>query len=121
MDESELKEVGSRVIVDTPEIRQIQALLVVLSCLPNDGKCREIFEVALACDHRQRLARLSAPGTPDPVRGHQPWLESLWARPDMDADERKLIDWQNSHENMEVAIREIRAVQDKIDGFLLLK
>jgi DurN substrate-assisted peptide maturase len=108
------------VISDTHHIRRIQSVVVLLSCLPNNGKCREIFELALALDHGPPLSRLCAPRE-DLVRGHQPWLESLWARPEMDTDERRLIEWQNCHENMEVAIREIKAVHEAIDGIWMLR
>lgn len=103
-------------ISDTLETRRIQGLVVLMSCLPNNGKCREVFELALALDHRAPSARLYPPTMPDPGRGHQPWLESLWARSDLSADERRLIEWQNSHKNMEVAIREFKPVHEKLDG-----
>ncbi len=109
------------IISDKREIRRIQGLILLLSCLPNDGKCREVFELALALDHRPTVQRLSSPGTSDGERGHQPWLESVWARANLSADEREIVEWQNRAENMEPAIREFRAIEDKLPDIWFLE
>lgn len=102
------------VVTPTSTIRRIQGLIVLMSCLPSDGKCRELFELALALDSVRATSLLTPPGEPSSGRGHQPWLESLWARADLSPAERRVVEWQNSPENMEVAIREIQCLQDAL-------
>ncbi len=109
------------VLSDKREIRRIQGLILLLSCLPNDGKCREVLELALALDHRPTVQRLHAPVAANDERGHQPWLESLWARADLSADERKIVEWQNRAENMEPAVGELRAIEEKLPDIWFLE
>ena len=79
-----------------------------------------MLELALALDYEPVLSRLTPPGEPDPFRGHQPWLESLWARPDLSAQERQLVEWQNTNDNMEGAIREINLVRESFNRLMNL-
>ncbi|MGH8899474.1 MAG: DurN family substrate-assisted peptide maturase [Egibacteraceae bacterium] len=95
-------------------IRHIQGLLVMLACLPKDGKLREAFELALQIDEGPVLSRISPPSDPDSFVGLKEWLESLWAVDGLTADEKELVEWQNSPENMEVALQEIMDVVAKI-------
>ncbi len=101
-------------------IRRLQGLTVLLACLPKDGRCREMFELALALDHEPVVSRLTPPGEPDPSRGHQPWLESIWARSDLSPQERQLVERQNDHEYMEGAIREMSFVQEAFSRLMSL-
>ena len=109
------------VISHADTIRRIQGLIVLMCSLPADGKCREILECALALDHGRITPLLCAPGEPDRSRGHQPWLESLWARSDLTPDERRVVEWQNSPENMEAAIRELRSIQGTLEDIWQLQ
>ena len=51
--------------IETAELRRIQYLIVLLSCLPRGGKCREVFELALALDEVPQMARVSPPNDLD--------------------------------------------------------
>ena len=110
-DDSEIRD---DVEIERTELRRIQFLIVLLSCLPRDGKCREVLELALALDEGPQLARLTASndlGTNDGVRL---WLESLWAREDLSPEEREVVWWQNDDRNMDEAIRELKAVEARL-------
>jgi hypothetical protein len=95
------------------EIRQVQLLMVLLSCLPADGKVREVLKVALALPHEPCLSRVSPPKDSS-VRGLKNWLESLWVREDLTPAEQKLVAWQRSGENMIAAVQELEEVEQKI-------
>jgi hypothetical protein len=103
------------VTTDKVELRSIQYLIVLLSCLPRDGKCREVLELALALDEGPQVARLTPPEDGlKTSQGSLRWLESLWAREDLSPDEREVVWWQNDGRNMEAAIRELKAVEDRL-------
>jgi hypothetical protein len=95
------------------EIRQVQMLMVLLSCLPSDGKVREVLKFALALPHEACLSRVSPPMDTS-LRGLKGWLEALWVREGLSRDEQKLVDWQRSGENMIAAVRELEEVEQKI-------
>lgn len=95
-------------------IRYIQGLLVVFTCLPKDGKLREVFELALSLDEGPTLSRINPPNNPDSFVGLKNWLESLWAVDGLTPDEQKLVEWQNSVENMQAALQEIMDVAAKV-------
>jgi Family of unknown function (DUF5950) len=96
-------------------IRHIQGLLVLLMCLPKDGKLREAFELALNLDEGPILSRISPPSNPNSFFGLKEWLESLWAADGLTAGEKELIEWQNTPENMEIAIQELMDVAAKVN------
>jgi hypothetical protein len=96
------------------EIRQVQMLMVLLSCLPSDGKVREVLKLALALPHEPCLSRISPPEDTS-SRGLKIWLESLWIREGLTSDEQKLVAWQRSGENMIAAVQELKDVEEKID------
>lgn len=100
--------------IETAELRRIQYLIVLLSCLPRDGKCREVFELALALDEVSQVARLSPANDLDTHEGSRLWLESLWAQEDLSPEERRVVWWQGTNENMEAAIRELKAVESRL-------
>jgi hypothetical protein len=102
------------VTIETAELRRIQYLIVLLSCLPRDGKCREVFELALALDDVPEMARLSPPKDLDSHQGSRLWLESLWAQEDLSPEERGVVWWQSTGENMEAAIQELKAVESRL-------
>lgn len=97
----------------TDEIRQIQMLMVLLSCLPPDGKAREVLDLALALPHKPCLSRLSPPSDIS-VHGLKTWLESLWPREELSSDEQKLVDWQRSGENILAAVKELKEAEQTI-------
>ena len=92
----------------------INYLIVLLSCLPRGGKCREVFELALALDEVPQMARVSPPNDLDTHEGSRLWLESLWAQEDLSPEERRVVWWQGTNENMEDAIRELKAVESRL-------
>jgi hypothetical protein len=104
----------------TLELRRLQGFALLLSCMPSDGKCRELFELALALDNKPILDRLVPPEDLAAPHGFQAWLESIWAREDLSPEEHEVIWWQNSPENLEVAIGELRAIEDRLDGKWIL-
>jgi hypothetical protein len=110
-DAGTIQEIHDDVELERAELRRIQFLIVLLSCLPRDGKCREVMELALALDEGPQIARLTGAhdlGTNDGLRL---WLESLWAREDLSPEERAVVWWQNDGPNMDAAIRELKAVE----------
>ena len=98
------------------ELRRFQSLVLLMCCLPPDGKCREIFDLALALDNKDILGRLAPPEGFEQPHGFQSWLESIWAREDRSREEDEVVWWQNVPENLEVAIDEIRAVEERLGG-----
>jgi hypothetical protein len=109
------KGAGERVSFNV-ELRRLQSLVLLMSCLPPDGKCREIFELALALDNEPILDRLTPPEKLEEPHGFQLWMESILAREGISTEEEEVIWWQNVPENMEVAIREIEAIEDRLGG-----
>ncbi|TMK43950.1 MAG: hypothetical protein E6G66_14665 [Actinobacteria bacterium] len=105
---------GHDMTIETAELRRIQYLIVLLSCLPRGGKCREVFELALALDEVPQMARVSPPNDLDTHEGSRLWLESLWAQEDLSPEERRVVWWQGTNENMEDAIRELKAVESRL-------
>jgi len=95
------------------EIRQMQMLMVLLSCLPSNGKVREALELALALPHEPCLSRINPPMDTS-FRGLKTWLESLWVREGLTPDEQELVDWQRSGEHMIAAVQELKEAQQKI-------
>src|SRR4051794_32349196 len=104
-------------------IRHIQALAVLLSCLPPDGKARELFLLALSLDDKPWLDRIAPVVDPEgdegvaawtdrinPALGAESndalneWLECLWIRSDLDAGEQALVDWQTDSDNTNAAL-----------------
>jgi hypothetical protein len=102
--------------VDT--IRQVQELMMLCALLPPDGKLRELLELALALPEEPVLAR-TAPVTDLHPHALKAWLESIWLRDGISADEKELINWQNTSGNMAAAIRELRDVEQQT-GFRLV-
>jgi hypothetical protein len=104
----------------TRELRRLQSLVFLLSCLPPDGKCREIFELALALESKPILDRLTPPRDLREAHGFQLWLESMLAREGLSLEEEEVIWWQNVTENLEVAIGEIKTIEDRLGGSLMV-
>ncbi|HWD09067.1 MAG TPA: DurN family substrate-assisted peptide maturase [Actinomycetota bacterium] len=101
-------------VIERDELRCIQFLIVLLSCLPAGGRCREVLELALALDEGPALARLNAPRDLTTNVGVLAWLDSLWAREDLSPEERELVWWQNDGQRMAAAIRELAAVEARL-------
>jgi hypothetical protein len=116
----------------TGAIRQIQALTVLLSCLPPDGKASELFSLALSLDEAPWLDRIAPLVDPegdeglaawldriDPVFDSESdealneWLECLWIRSDLGSGEQAMVDWQADSDNMNAALAEYLGVLGK--------
>jgi len=100
---------------DTILIRQIQGHMVLLSCLPANGKLREVFELALALDEGPILEKAGRPENPDDLDSYTEWLEKLWAVGGVSPDEQRLIDWQKEAYNMNAAIGEWKELIAKLN------
>ncbi|MGA9314147.1 MAG: DurN family substrate-assisted peptide maturase [Solirubrobacteraceae bacterium] len=99
---------------ETVAVRQIQGLAVLLSCLPANGKCRELFTLALDSPERPTLDRIAPPENPDSADGLKSWLEGHWGADGATAEEQKILKWQADPENMTAAVGELKAVADKL-------
>ncbi|MGH2507260.1 MAG: DurN family substrate-assisted peptide maturase [Ktedonobacteraceae bacterium] len=100
-------------VVDRDEIRQIQMFLALCSCLPPEGKLHEMFKLGLELSQDSWLARVT-PATDESIDGLRTWLETLWLDGGLTANEQKIVDWQNVSANMQGAVQELKAVQEKI-------
>lgn len=100
-------------VVDREEIRQLQMLLAVCSCLPPDGKIHEMLKLGLELSQDSWLARVT-PATDESIDGLRSWLETLWLDGGLTANEQHIVDWQNNSENMQAAVQELKLVQEKI-------
>ena len=97
--------------VDT--IRRIQHLAVVCALMPPDGKLRELRDIALRIHEEPLLARIT------PITDRHPfetkkWLDALWRREGMSEAEEELVAWQNTSENMNAAIVELRNIEKQL-------
>jgi substrate-assisted peptide maturase DurN-like protein len=101
-------------VEDTVTIRQIQGYMVLLSCLPANGKVREVFELALACDEGPWLDKVGRPSNPDDPDSYREWLEGLWAQGGLTPEEQAIVDWQNNSDNMSAAVAEWKALAAKL-------
>ena len=97
----------------TDEIRQIQMLMALLSCLPPSGKLREVLEHALALPSETWLSR-AATISDTSSHGLRAWLESQWTHGGLTPDEQKLVDWQKSGANIEAAVQELKEVEQRL-------
>jgi hypothetical protein len=98
------------------EIKQVQILMVLLSCLPEQGKLREVFRLALEVPEDEALANV----TPCPMvstDGLRTWLTTIWSG-ELGERMRDLVEWQKNSENMKAAVQELMEVQDRL-GFTL--
>ena len=95
------------------EIRQIQMLMVLFSCLSPDSELREVFEHALALPHEHWLSRVT-PISDTSFHGLKTWLESLWIQGGLTPDEQKLVNWQGSKKSIEATVQELKATEEKI-------
>ncbi len=99
---------------DLVTIRFIQGLTALLSCLPANGKARELFSLALDLNEGPVLAKIGPPKDPDSAEGMKTWLESLWAAEGLAPEERRMVEWQNDSDNMTAAIREFQDVAARL-------
>jgi hypothetical protein len=95
------------------EIRRIQALLLLASCLSPESDLGRTLGYALALPSEPWLSRVT-PITDTSFTGIKTWLESLWSQEDLSPGERKLVDWQNSVKNITAAMRELKEIEDKV-------
>lgn len=96
----------------TDEIRQIQMMMTLMLLSKPDGKLREVFDRALSASASQVNSKVTACNdtSSDGLKG---WLESVLAQGGLTAEEQALVDWQNNSENMQAAIDELNAIEDK--------
>ncbi len=99
---------------DSVTIRYIQGLTALLSCLPANGKARELFSLALELDEGPVLDKIGPPSDPDSDEGMRAWLESLWAAEGLTPEEQRIVEWQSNSANMTSAIQELQAVAAKL-------
>lgn len=95
------------------DIRRIQALMLLVLCVSPDGDLGRMLGYALALPGEPWLSR-SAPIADTSFAGTKAWLESMWANEELSPGERKIIDWQNSFKNIEAAVRELKAIEEKM-------
>ncbi|HKR48618.1 MAG TPA: DurN family substrate-assisted peptide maturase [Pseudonocardiaceae bacterium] len=95
------------------DIRRIQALMILASCLSPEGDLARMLRYALVLPGEAWLSR-SIPITDTSFAGTKTWLESMWTNGDLSPDEQRLLDWQNSAENMESAVRELKGIEEKL-------
>ena len=96
-------------------IRQIQGHMVLLSCMPANGKLREAFELALGVDEGPILEKVGRPEDPDDWDSYRQWLAKLWAVDSVAPDEQGLVDWQKDSDNMNAAIGEWKELIAKLN------
>ncbi|TAG95057.1 MAG: hypothetical protein EAZ09_09375 [Oscillatoriales cyanobacterium] len=96
----------------TDEIRQIQGIMTLLLLASPQGKLHEVFNAALSASASQVETNVTAlsDASADGIKG---WLESILAQGGLTAEEQTLVDWQNNSENMNAALDELKAIQDK--------
>lgn len=102
------------------EICQMHMLMVLLSCLPPNGKVCEMIELALTLPHEPCLARVN-PLSDTSFPGLKTWLESFWNQEELTPDEQKLIAWQRSNENMTAVVQELKEAEQQIGLKLALQ
>jgi hypothetical protein len=100
-------------VIGRDEIRQIQVLMILFSCLSPDSELRKVLEHALALPHEHCLSRIF-PTSDTSLHGLKTWLETLWTQGELTPDEQKLVDWQRSKQNTEAAVQELKAIEEKI-------
>lgn len=98
------------------EIKQVQILMVLLSCLPANGKLREALRLALEVPDEEALANVT-PCRLVSTDGLRTWINTIWSG-ELGDGMRDLVEWQRSSENMKAAIQELMEVQDRL-GFTL--
>jgi hypothetical protein len=103
--------------VRTDEIRQIQMLMLTLSCVPSGGKLHELIQKSL---------EVSSPGvlaSPQQCRdfsftGIKKYLEALWSSSSVNLtqDEQDIVNLQNDDATMRDAVKELSIAQTQL-GF----
>jgi hypothetical protein len=94
-------------------IRRVQSLLIFCSLLPADGKLREILALALSLREDPILSRIT-PMTDIQPHAAKEWLEAVWLRNGLSAEEKELVHWQNDSDNMAAAISELTTVEQQV-------
>jgi hypothetical protein len=104
---------GPTIYPGVEAIRRVQQLMIFCSLLPKDGKLREVLSLALALREDPILARIT-PITDLHPHATKAWLEATWLETGLSPEEKELVDWQNDSENMAAAIRELRAIEQRL-------
>ncbi|MCW2610576.1 MAG: hypothetical protein QOC93_12 [Actinomycetota bacterium] len=103
---------------DVDPIRRIQELMVLCAVLPPDGKLREILQLTLALHEEPVLSRMTPVADLHP-HAVKAWLESLWLREGLSAEEKEVVAWQNDTHNMGPALQELKEAEHQI-GYSLI-
>jgi hypothetical protein len=97
----------------TDEVRQIQALMILMMCMKPMGKLHALFEHVLRNPVGTQLSQ--APPISDPSHdGLRTWLESVFAQSKLSVPDQAAIDWQKDSANMAEAIKELEDVETKL-------
>lgn len=103
-------------VPDVSVLQRLQGLVLLMSCLPPAGACRQILQSALDLDPDGPLRRLTPPGDHNSPHHFQLWLESQWGQVDLSPEEQEVVWWLLEGDNMEVAIRELNVVEARVKG-----
>ncbi|MGH3831622.1 MAG: DurN family substrate-assisted peptide maturase [Pseudonocardiaceae bacterium] len=96
------------------DVRRIQALMVLISCVSPHGELGRMMGYALALPGERWLSR-ATPVTNTSFTGIKTWIESMWGSADLSPGERKLVAWQNSLANIAAAVQELKDIEKKLD------
>lgn len=95
------------------EVRRIQHLLLLCSLLPPDGRLAAALRLALSLHEEPLLARVRPVEDLHP-RSTKAWLESIWLHDGISAEEEELVVWQNDKPSMDVAVEELKNVEQQV-------
>lgn len=94
-------------------VRQIQHLMLLCSLLPPDGALQEVLRRALSLNEEPLLARITPVTDLHPLATKE-WLERFWILTQVSAEEEEVIGWQNDKPKMDVAITEIKNIEQQL-------
>ena len=103
-------------VSESSVLQRLQGLVLLMSCLPPDGACRQILQSALDLDAGGPLKRLTPPGSLNSPHNFQLWLEAQWGRVDLSPEEQEVVWWLLESDKMEVAIGELNEVEARVKG-----
>lgn len=95
------------------DVRRIQALMVIASCISPRGELGRMLGYALALPGEPWLSR-AIPVTDTSFAGIKAWMETMWSNEDLSPGERKLVSWQNSLVNIAAAVQELKDIEEKL-------
>jgi hypothetical protein len=99
------------------EIRLMQMLVVLFSCLSPGSTLREILEYALALPNQALLSQIT-PVSDTSLNGLKTWLEGLWVHQEISPDAQKIVTWQRNIANVWPVVRDLKEIERRL-GFQL--